>query len=185
MRNRIIAALRASPDATLKQGAAKVSQNFVFDNPTVIRLADAILALGSDSGTRPSRTEDIVKLIDKYSASLPTPKESQGRVVLLTGSTGSIGAHVLAALLADEKVAKVYTLDRASSGATPEQRLHAALEQRGLSTNLISTSKVTALAGDLNTNLFGLDNLTYDEVGHVRSHLVLSTLICYDDCVID
>ena len=164
MRNRIITALRSASDASVQQAASKVSQNFVFDNPTVSRLATAIIALSSGAGTERSRAEHIVELIDKYTADLPVPKELQGRVVLLTGSTGNIGAHILASLLNDEQVAKVFTLDRRSSGAAPLKRLRKAFEQRGLPIELLTESRVQACAGDFNEDRFGLDNETFDEV---------------------
>ncbi len=171
MRNRIITALRTSSDASVQQAASKVSQNFVFDNPTVARLASAILALNSGAGTERSRAEQIVELIDKYAADLPVPKQTQGRVVLLTRSTGNIGAHILSTLLSDEHVAKVYTLDRRSSGATPLERLHKAFEQRGLPVQLLTKSRVGALAGDFNEDLFGLDKETFDEVSSELARL--------------
>ncbi|KAI0698146.1 hypothetical protein BC835DRAFT_1413279 [Cytidiella melzeri] len=174
LRNRIITALRAASDKSLQQAASKVSQNFVFDNPTIARLAAAVLALHSGAAIEKSRTERIVELIEKYTADLPNPKTLQGRVVLLTGSTGNIGAHILASLLSDEHVAKVYTLDRPLTGATPQQRLHAAFEQRGLSLRLLTESRVTALAGDLNARRFGLDDLVYNEIKASLTHVVLN-----------
>lgn len=175
MRNRIITALRTSSDASVQQAASKVSQNFVFDNPTIARLTSAILALNSGTNVGKTRTEYIIELIDRYTADLLVPKHApvanhaRGRVVLLTGSTGNIGAHILAHLLRDKHVAKVFTLDRRSSAATPLERLHKAFEQRGLPIELLEESRVEALAGDLNDDLFGLSKETFDKVSAARS----------------
>lgn len=175
MRNHIITALRTSSDPNVSQAASKVSQNFVFDNPTIARLTSAILALNSGTNVGKTRTEYIIELIDRYTADLLVPKHApvanhaRGRVVLLTGSTGNIGAHILAHLLRDKHVAKVFTLDRRSSAATPLERLHKAFEQRGLPIELLEESRVEALAGDLNDDLFGLSKETFDKVSAARS----------------
>ena len=45
-------------------------------------------------------------------------------VILMTGTTGNLGADILAQLLQDERVSRVYTIERAgSSPAAYRQRL--------------------------------------------------------------
>ncbi|KAI0337721.1 acetyl-CoA synthetase-like protein [Trametopsis cervina] len=171
LRNRIISALKTSPEPALQKAALHVSQNFVFDNPSVQRLSAAILRLRSGGGEENIRAQQIVEFLDKYTAGLPSPNATEpvgpaptSRVVLLTGSTGNIGSHVLASLLSHKDVLKVYTLDRPSNKATPEERLLSGFTQRSLPAELLKGGRVTALTGDFNDERFGLDPATYDEI---------------------
>ncbi|KAI0085165.1 hypothetical protein BDY19DRAFT_909277 [Irpex rosettiformis] len=175
LRNRIISALRSLN----KDAARDVSQNLVFDHPTIKQLAEAVRALASFekiSGQK-SRAQHITELIEKYSADLPQVKQvqpPQNRVVLLTGSTGNIGSHILAALLGDQHISKVYTLDRTVSGEVAKERLIAAFKQRGLPVELLMDSRLAPLRGDLNVDGFGLDKPVFEEIKSSVSHIVHS-----------
>ncbi|EKM49837.1 uncharacterized protein PHACADRAFT_154467, partial [Phanerochaete carnosa HHB-10118-sp] len=118
LRNRVVGGLRASQNKAAQQAAATISQNFIFDFPRIVLMAQMIAQLVDPSSVgvvEKDRAEHIVELIDKYSADLPRPhgraEYAPGTVaVLVTGSTGNLGSHIVAALLANEYVAKVYTL---------------------------------------------------------------------------
>ena len=102
-------------------------------------------------------TEEIQGLIEKYSAKLPSFKPYQppagGAVVLLTGSTGALGSHILASLLSDASVTEVFTLNR---GDNVEDRQRSSFEERGLSTDLLARKKLTSLVGDIHQSNLGL-----------------------------
>ena len=152
-----------------KDAARDVSQNLVFDHPTIQQLAEAVRALAAleTISARRSLAEHITELVEKYSADLPQVKQAQppqNRVVLLTGSTGNIGSHILAALLADEHVLKVYTLDRNVPGENPKDRLTAAFKQRGLPVELLADARLIVLGGDLSAEAFGLDKPILEQV---------------------
>ena len=91
-------------------------------------------------------------------------------IVLLTGSTGSIGSHILADLLADKRIARVYTLNRPSDMA-PLSRLQSAFREKALNLNLLDIDSLVPLIGDVNREDFGLGTEIFSEVG-VR-HIVL------------
>lgn len=167
LRNRIINALRRSSDPAICKAASAIPQNFVFDNPTIQQLTTAILVhLFPTAEVDPDRRRlrQIEELIEKYSADLPQLAATRAAVVMLTGSTGSLGSHILAALLRDEGISKVYTFDRPVPDVTAAQRLHNTFTERGLSVELLASAKVTALTGDLNAHHFGLDEAMYNEV---------------------
>lgn len=162
LRNRIIGALRS--DSHTAKVAQKVSQNFVFEHPTLHELAYAIMTLASNGfEDRGQATEkQIEDMIRKYTADLPKPatlpspqRGGEGAVVLLTGSTGNVGSQILATLLADQRITKVYTLNRPSSVSYDRQQ--SAFVERGLDPWLLEDPKLTELVGDLSKQYFGLE----------------------------
>lgn len=114
-----------------------------------------------------SPKEQINDFVAKYSADIPDFKakerivSTEGAVVLLTGSTGSLGSHILAFLLASPAVRKVYTLDR---GVDSKDRLKSSFTQRGLPVDSLQSDKLVALVGDLSKSDLGLGESVLKEV---------------------
>jgi hypothetical protein len=176
-RNRIIGALRSSDDPALRQAVQNISPNLIFEHPTVEQLAETLGAivdpsLPSDQETLSGSTravETIREWIAKYTADLPSVNHTQGSApggiptVLLTGSTGNIGSHILAYLLANKHVGKIYTLNRPSTD--PLERLKAAFVERGLPVELLADSRLVSLIGDVTSDNFALEASQYLEVG--------------------
>ncbi|KAI0698168.1 hypothetical protein BC835DRAFT_1413297 [Cytidiella melzeri] len=169
LRTRIVAALRISKQF---DAAKHVSQNFIFDYPTLDRLANAIHDLvhpEPSSKSTPSGLQQTRDMISKYTANMPQARSKTrvtewGAIVLLTGSTGNLGTHILASLLADDHVSKVYTLDRPGSDVQGMGRLASAFADRGLPVDLLSKSKLSPLTGSLDLPNFGLPQEVYDEL---------------------
>ncbi|KAJ5288287.1 hypothetical protein N7508_011062, partial [Penicillium antarcticum] len=136
------------------------SPNSVFEMGTFSQLALFICAL--QGGDRLSTAEDSTllmnNLVKKYSSfrkHLPFPETPRRtRSVLLTGATGSMGAHVLFELLNDDSVSTVYCLTRRAS---PSKAVRGSLFERGLLLSPKQTSKVVALNGALDRPDFCLD----------------------------
>ena len=94
----------------------------------------------------------------------PSQRDTLGSVVV-TGTTGSLGAHVLAQLLEDSGFRKVYALIRPGSGeAGPKERQISAFEHRGLDVSLLESSRFVAADCALDKPLLGMDNGLYEEV---------------------
>lgn len=172
LRNRIIGALRSSHDGAVRQAANNVPQNMVYDYSTLSELAIAVAALVDPTtvGVQKDHLRLIQELVDKYSTNIVPPSykndptNTGSLVVLLTGSTGNVGSHVLAALLTEPRVAKVYTLNRGAAAVAGGDRQRAAFEARGLPTALLDGAKVVQLYGDLTRNGLGLDADVLKEV---------------------
>ncbi|KAJ6466074.1 putative polyketide synthase, partial [Mycena vitilis] len=103
------------------------------------------------------------KLLDTmaYHPMDPTPvparQASSGHTVLLTGSTGALGCHLLVRLLASDMVQAVYALNRTSlCGVNVMDRQTAALQKQGLSPLVAQSKKLTLLVGDLEIDGFGI-----------------------------
>jgi hypothetical protein len=116
LRNHIIGALRGSSEST---SAAKIDNGFVYAHPTISGMASVIVSfINPDSGTAASDpTDDIRAMIAEYSQDLPqvaplnTPQPER-QVVLITGSTRGLGSQLLSSLITDDKVERVYALNR-------------------------------------------------------------------------
>ena len=145
----------------------------MFSYPTIKSLAEAVCALVDPSYEGPTTVDlgqQIQDMIDKYGADIPVAKHPRssgikfGAVVLLTGTTGNIGSHILASLLADGRVAKVYAMNRGTSIEQVIERQRAAFEDRGLPVNLLDNGRFVPATGSLGQERFGLSRGEFDEV---------------------
>jgi thioester reductase-like protein len=147
--------------------ASEVAGNVCFEHPNVAALASFLSALRS-GGTYEKRTEtdEMQALIDRYgSFGLQRVTDAGApRVVLLTGATGSLGAHILATLLQTPGVEKIYCLNR---GSDPQGRTLESLKLRGLSMDL-PLDRVESLSADLTEPGFGLDVQTAGRLAGVN-----------------
>src|SRR5687768_4343075 len=85
---------------------------------------------------------------------------------MVTGATGSLGAHLVAKLAGNPMITRIYCLVRAKSDAEASIRLQDSLRHRCLhhTLPLASRRKITALAADLSEPTLGLSKETYSEV---------------------
>ncbi|KJK62622.1 Male sterility protein [Aspergillus parasiticus SU-1] len=165
--------LRKIITKTLNVGGQRLSQNFVFEHPSIQRMADEItrLRLGLDADKEIPIEEQMSQLIDKYSnnfkAHIPVPQTVNGERIAVTGATGSLGAHLVAQLVQLEQVHTVFCLVRANSAHAALRRVRQSLYERGLLYTLSPADerKIVALPAQLsNTSRLGLDELTYTQL---------------------
>ncbi|OOF95586.1 hypothetical protein ASPCADRAFT_507410 [Aspergillus carbonarius ITEM 5010] len=162
--------LRTAILRTLDVGGNKMSQNFVFEHPSLQAMADELtrLRLGQGPAEQIPVEARMASLIEKYSTNfkthVPLPREGDGEHIVVTGATGSLGAHVVAQLAQLEHVKTIYCLVRADSRETAFRRVHQSLRTRKLSYELTSAAerKIVALPADLsNPTRLGLDKAIY------------------------
>ena len=144
----------------------KLSQNVIFDTANVARLAKHLNSLRLNEAIMGQEEEEIKEMqamIDRYSnferhvpGSAPAP---QGHVVVLTGATGTLGAHILAQLFHHPEVRSVYCLVR---GENPKERVLQALKQRELS--IPDPTLLKAMKSDLSKPDLGLSPEMYQEL---------------------
>ncbi|KAK0470229.1 L-aminoadipate-semialdehyde dehydrogenase [Desarmillaria tabescens] len=166
--------IRNSLQKELELGTHNLGQTVVYEYPSVEKLADYILQLQSGSGAQVGNGHEatMTALLDKWSAkvgkhavkAIALSKPTNARV-LLTGATGSLGAHILSQLTASPLVRKVICLSRAKSHAESMERIRESITARKVS---IDESKVTSYAGNANEPLLGL---TEEEYGAVRDEV--------------
>ncbi|KAH7929522.1 putative aminoadipate reductase [Leucogyrophana mollusca] len=178
LRNRIISALRQSSDAGLPSIAERVAPNFVFDNPTIRSLSKRLAGLirqhdsdGPNDKPLHAHVTAIEAMIEKYSVGLDSERvvmndsRPDEAVVLLTGSTGGLGSYLLAQLLQNTKVSRVYAFNRPSkAGVTSERRQTASFRDKNLSLELLRSDKLVYIEGDAAQKECGLHPITYDQI---------------------
>ena len=159
----------------------------MYSNPTVRQLSDYVYGLVSKEGSA-LEGEDALKarvaamraMVEKYKLS-PSPALSpetktadgsgkkgsaHGRTVLLTGTTGRFGSHILAQLLQRPNVVKVYALNREKSGsdAALAARQREQFKLFGLDVGLLASEKVVFYAAQFDKEKLGLKDAQYQEV---------------------
>lgn len=152
-------------------GLSSISLSAIYTNPSVDLLSKAIFKISSThrglgQGEQEQTLETRNKLRLKYLAEIETmrpshknvPRSDNAETVLLTGSTGALGCHLLQVLSENPNVSHVYCLNRgADSGARQKQRSFAL----GLQSSFPSEN-VTFLTTNLTEPKFGLTAETYD-----------------------
>jgi male sterility protein len=168
LRRRITSALQSSEKT--KAAVTFINQNTVYTYPTIDRLTNYLVSLVAD----PNWTEDVKSHVDQienmiaqYSNPWPmvNGNAEPGTVVLLTGSTGNIGSHILEALLRDPRILRIYAFNRPS----PRQvslldRHRERFEDKGFDKALLASEKLVFLEGDASQNDLGVPSLVFNEV---------------------
>ncbi|KAI1088447.1 L-aminoadipate-semialdehyde dehydrogenase [Rostrohypoxylon terebratum] len=142
-----------------------LSNNVSFDHPSPQKLASYLYSLRT--GEELHHTDEIAlmsNLIGKYSdfpLFVPGNQQPDGEVILLTGSTGSLGAHVLSQVVSLPGVKKVYCLVRAKTPEDAQSRVVSSLQTRGLFKQGIM-EWVVCLPSDFGQESLGLDPPTFN-----------------------
>ncbi|ENH72347.1 Linear gramicidin synthase subunit D [Fusarium oxysporum f. sp. cubense race 1] len=125
-------------------GGNKLGINVLFDFPTIASLAQEIFRVSSGaeaSSFDAKDDQDAANMLLRYANFGGQRRESRSartlsqNIQVLTGATGSLGAHLLAKLALSSSVQAVYCLIRASSNANAQERVEKSLEERNLRSN--------------------------------------------------
>lgn len=174
--SKVLASLRA----TLKSAVStkdEITTSLIYSNPTIEKLSRAIeLIVRPVDGAQETTTAAQImnELLIKYTSNLPEKAPSTSNIVsaspsvILTGSTGSLGSYLLDALLSNNKVRRVFCLNRSADARERQIRDNKA---RGLKEDLLS-GRVEFLQADLAKDRFGLPDVTYDELLENTTHII-------------
>lgn len=159
----------------------------VEDCGTIRRLTDYIVRkrhgdLDAKTGDEEQLMRDLVKKFGSFEKSASQAssngsidKVDEREVVILTGATGALGAHILHLLLKSAYVDTVYCLVRGADEHAAIERVKKALEQRGLpglEPSNKSSSKVRVIQAQLGQERLGLN----DEQNHRLSREATSII---------
>lgn len=154
-----------------------ISPATIYKNSNIakleIELENPRLTVSEDKAQN-DRQQRMQGLYKAYSADLSTTKREilspykppNSAVVLLTGSTGSLGSHLLDVLLSTASVSKVYCLNR---GNDSEERQKKAHQTTGLPTDF---KKARFIYCDLSQSHLGLNPSTYDQLLREVTHIL-------------
>lgn len=157
--------LQASLQSARPDLGATFGNSQLYSRPTIVQLTGYVsdLLQGMNSGPAEEIVESdedrdarIAGLVGKYSDDIG---ESHG--VILTGSTGSLGAYLLHELLRDLSVSKIYCLNR-SDDAAPRQLQ--SLREKGLVGFSKFPSRVEFLQARFGDERLGLEETKYEEL---------------------
>ncbi|KAJ7173762.1 L-aminoadipate-semialdehyde dehydrogenase [Mycena filopes] len=147
-----------------------LGQNVVYEYPSVEKLAEHILSLQAGAASMENHEVQMMAMVDKWAANVQThkptadakPRPIDARVILLTGASGSLGAHILHQLVSSPSVRKVICLSRAKSHEESAERIAESMAARKLP--LPGADKLVSYAANANTPLLGLTEAEYNSV---------------------
>lgn len=171
LRHRIVTGLSSfflseSPRKNGGNTSEIVTQMTIYDYPSISKLAQFIFAAFTLSGpqdpltARAKNVHHIEDMIEKYGHFL----ENNLATVLVTGTTGNLGSHLLDALLRDNRVHRVYTLNRPRVGRDIRKEHEERFTDKGLDVKLLSHDHLIFLEGDTSDVNLGLSPELYQEV---------------------
>ncbi|KFY11178.1 hypothetical protein V492_04600 [Pseudogymnoascus sp. VKM F-4246] len=147
-----------------------LAMNFVFDFPSINALTRELVLLqdGETSKSTPVQ-EQMAQLIEKYSSfqhHAPKPNSNKGQYIVLTGATGSLGAHIIAQIAILPDVERVYCLVRAKSERDAITRVISSMNSRGCyhQLPLESRRKIVSHPSDFSKEDLGLGSSVYAEI---------------------
>ncbi|KAG7125497.1 Non-canonical non-ribosomal peptide synthetase ascB like protein [Verticillium longisporum] len=191
--NSALSEKHASREANSRQ---LITKEFVYANPSIRRLAQAVIQLLSEQGEKTGgntesgdtpgsdpRLRNIRALLgdcvrDIRAQTIPgSPKTTF--TVAITGATGNLGANVVAQLASNPLVKKTICLVREGNGGqgTPEQRVRTALGAAGLSLSSQQWDKVEFEQCDpgqwaTGTNCFQDTKSSFSRIADQVSHII-------------
>ncbi|THV08177.1 acetyl-CoA synthetase-like protein [Dendrothele bispora CBS 962.96] len=188
IRNSIMRALRDGAKIDTRGGTAG---NFVYEYPTIETLSAFVTSVvengsfdaGAGQQGSDAHVETVVqgmkKMAEKYSKDFPvasstSPTAKTRKVVLMTGSTGGVGVHILDRLLEDSTVEKVYALVRRGKDNMDDikTKQKEAFVERGVNPGLVESPKLVLLEAQLSEEKFGLEENVFEGMKKELTHII-------------
>ena len=183
MRRILSASLATAEDERLR--ACQISRDFIYLHPSVLSLGQALLGSRQDEHHNSgSRLALMRTLADQYSSkTIASPHQRalpSKNVVLMTGSTGTLGVHLLHKLCTDDKNAQIVCLCRPSAGTPITKSMSGQLTAHQREANEaqkilwpeVAWSKVKFLHWDVGAKRLGLDEKTYSSLTQAVTHII-------------
>lgn len=118
--------------------------------------------------------QPLLEMVDKYSKNfenhIPSLEPPAEEIIVVTGTTGSIGSSILAECLKSPNVKHVYALNRPSTDPRSAQKV--AFAERGFDPSLVDTQKLTFLNADLAAGDLGIGESLLEELRTTVTHII-------------
>lgn len=159
--------------------AVEADETAAFHHPTIRSLAGYLYGLSAGGvlvNAHDERAQELditLQLRDKYTQKIETRSVfSENKVgnrketILLTGATGSLGAHLLSIATQKQVVEKIVCLCRAKSNEEAQDRVNESLAERNLCSiqSLASKCEIVCLSSDFANDQLGLTDEMYKTV---------------------
>ena len=170
--------LRSVISKNVQTNGINLTSNIVFDFPSIKALAQELYRLRTGGASAAVSVVDTMKeLIAKYStfeAHVPKPTTKEGHYLVVTGATGSLGAHLVLQLGLRDGVKKIYCLVRASSLPQARLRVIRSMRQRSVYhyLPLQARRKLVAIPTNFGTPTLDLSPQSYTEISSNITGLV-------------
>lgn len=150
----------------------QVQPSFIYRNPSFKALSSCLLAGGGDGEMKETSSRSITKqMLDlalKY-----TSARFENRVILLTGSTGHLGVHLLDQLSRNPNVSQIICLSRSHQGQELRDRQQKANTERGINLPESAWAKITFLSSaQLHQPRLGLPDEDYRRLVRTVTHII-------------
>lgn len=168
-------------------GSVIVNQTFVHKHPSVAETAKALRHPNQSAASTSDRRTRIFQMADLYISQMPKEIATSGAsssrteidqrvTVLLTGSTGNIGAYLLECLCRNPSVRQVICLLRKGNssenvGDSARRRQEKAQVDRNIILSREDWAKVQFMEWQMGTTMLGLTNQEYDHLVHTVTHV--------------
>ncbi|KAI9827984.1 MAG: hypothetical protein M1819_006827 [Sarea resinae] len=168
--------IKSDLDLGGKEGA--VNQNVIYEKGTIRALAPYLYSLRTGSSlSGKGHIQQMEELVSEYSnfrarVHDTASQEKSDHVVVLTGATGSLGAHLLSQLIKTPSVKKVYCLIRHQTTLDSTSRIRDSMHGRGLDIPPVYYQKIEALGCNLSQPDLGLELGTFEAIKDSVTHIL-------------
>ncbi|MCJ1243592.1 hypothetical protein MMC30_000789 [Trapelia coarctata] len=159
--------------------AERVGRDFVYRHPSITKMATVLRSSDLLNNTAIESQDRIAEYVQQYSLKQPEIRNMGreiGSVVLLTGSTGSLGSYLLAHLAGLPGVARVVCLNRppqhASQSQDPHERQVQAFRTRGIRVSPEVWSKIQIMQTTSAAPFLGMEDTEYMHLRGQVTHIV-------------
>lgn len=172
-------------------GTEMISRDFIYQYPSISEMAGVLTNFeapnrytngnthGYMNGDGKNDENQIKTLQELYSIHTPDHSNQnfgKGWVVLLTGSTGSLGTHLLAHLVTVPSIARVICLNRphfeAGVAQNPYKRQMKACKDKGVTIDIEAWSRVQLIQAQSAEPFLGLDEVEYARIRGDVTHIL-------------
>ncbi|KAG9118738.1 hypothetical protein FRC07_006609, partial [Ceratobasidium sp. 392] len=183
-------AMFSSPDHEIRAASKSITQRTIFAQPTINQLASYLLGLfegGSDTEgastgcSSETASRAIDNMVEKYTEGLKFDARDPAdvdwsplRSIVLTGTTGALGSHILALILGNDKIQRVWALNRVPKTGAPStmQRQRQSFAEKMLDVQLLDHPKLSLLEVDLLDGKLGLSQECYDDIQNSATTII-------------
>ena len=152
--------------------------DIIYSHPSILSLVEALNHLQNGSNLESSSAEKMQDLLDKYAFRQKVlAPQSTGSSIVITGSTGNLGANILHTASADPCVQRIVCLIRPASdraASSPEDlaaRQRKALKDRGIFLSKDAWSKISFLPWMPGIENLGMTEDQFYEIATELTHI--------------